>query len=108
MGIASGADMRHFLNATRKLGLVRACRQARRAPSTEAALHGRGLWLVGGNALVARLYKSARDLGVEVLTEAPAEAPIVEDGRVVGRAHSRTGAVARAARRRARRRRLSA
>jgi succinate dehydrogenase/fumarate reductase flavoprotein subunit len=84
MGIASGADMRHFLNATRKWpSFFHAARRVARHLA-ETALHGRGLWLVGGNALVARLYKSARDLGVEIVTEAQAAAPLVEDGRVNG------------------------
>ena len=84
MGIASGADMRHFLNATRKLGsFVHVGKRVARHLA-ETFFHGRGLWLVGGNALVARLFKSARDLGVEVLTQASAKAPIREDARVVG------------------------
>lgn len=84
MGIASGADMRHFLNATRKAASFAHVAKRILRHVYETARYGRGLWLVGGNALVARLYKSARDLGVTVLTSAPAEAPIVENGRVVG------------------------
>ena len=84
MGIASGADMRHFLNATRKpASFVHVVRRVTKH-LYERARYGRGLTLVGGNALVARLYASARDLGVEVLTNAPASAPLVHEGRVVG------------------------
>jgi succinate dehydrogenase/fumarate reductase flavoprotein subunit len=46
--------------------------------------HRRGTRLVLGNALVARLYKSALDLGVTVLRDAPATALELCDGRVTG------------------------
>ncbi|MGB0904659.1 MAG: FAD-dependent oxidoreductase, partial [Mangrovicoccus sp.] len=66
MGIASGADLMHFFNATRKIGsaFYVAGRLARHG--RDLALHGRSLQLVNGNALVARLMRSALDLGVEL------------------------------------------
>ncbi len=84
MGIASGADMRHFLNATRSAASFAHVAKRIARHVYETARFGRGLWLVGGNALVARLYKSACDFGVTVLTNARAEAPILENGRIVG------------------------
>ena len=68
MGIAAGADMRHFLNATRSWSAFfhvagRLVRHTR-----DLAFHGRGMHLVGGNALVAGLLKSAADLGVRLRT----------------------------------------
>ncbi len=44
----------------------------------------RGSKLVLGNALAARLYKSARDLGVEIATETAVTALIKEAGRITG------------------------
>jgi hypothetical protein len=40
--------------------------------------------LVNGNALVARLLKSADELGVRILTNAPAQDLLIDTGRVVG------------------------
>ena len=51
----------------------------------DLALHGRGMQLVNGNALAARLVRSALDLGVELRTEAPAwDAPPDEGFRLPG------------------------
>lgn len=44
----------------------------------------RGTKLVLGNALVARLYKSARDLGVEIATGSTVTALVTDNGRVTG------------------------
>ncbi len=44
----------------------------------------RGTSLVLGNALAARLLKSARDLGVEIVTNASVLGLDMRDGRVVG------------------------
>ena len=84
MGIASGADLRHFLDATRKpASFLHAARRILKHLA-ERVLHGRGLTLVNGNALIARLLKSADDCGVTLLHSAPARALLVEKGRVVG------------------------
>lgn len=84
MNIASGADLRHFLNATRKwpsfLHVLR--RLARHF--TDRALHGRGLHLVNGNALTARLLKSADDFGVTLRKSTAAVALLREGERVTG------------------------
>lgn len=84
MGVASGADLRHFFNSRRSLKSLlhvvgRLARHFR-----DLAIHGRGLHLVAGNALVARLTKSADDLGVRFRLATAARAPLVEAGRVVG------------------------
>ncbi|WP_409280343.1 FAD-dependent oxidoreductase, partial [Pseudomonas sp. KCJK8751] len=83
MGIAGGADMAAFFNATRSptaalhvsKRLLRHCR--------DLLLHRRGLQLVNGNALVARLLRSALDLGVTLLTDKPASR-LLGEGRVSG------------------------
>ncbi|MCP6082801.1 FAD-binding protein, partial [Klebsiella pneumoniae] len=48
------------------------------------ARHGRALQLVNGVALVARLARSAEDLGVTLLTQAPARRLLLQAGRVSG------------------------
>lgn len=84
MGIAGGMDLGHFFNATRsvKSALYVARRLARHGCGR--LLHGRGLHLVNGNALVARLLRSALDLQVQVRTHSAAVALLVDGHRVVG------------------------
>lgn len=84
MNIGSGADLQHFLKATRSLPsfLHVARRLARHA--LDLVAHGRGMHLVNGNALAARLLKSADDLGVRLMAATPASALIREGRRVVG------------------------
>jgi succinate dehydrogenase/fumarate reductase flavoprotein subunit len=84
MGIAAGADMAHFFKASRSPAsalhvALRLLRHGR-----DLALHGRGMQLVNGNALVARLLRSALDLGVTVLTSAPVERLTQAEGRIAG------------------------
>ncbi|MDH4559146.1 FAD-dependent oxidoreductase [Pseudomonas sp. BN417] len=84
MGIAGGADLAHFLDASRspRSALYAAGRLLRHW--RDRLLHGRGLHLVNGNALVARLLRSALDLGVDLEANAPALALLREGERVVG------------------------
>lgn len=84
MGIAAGADLGHFLNVTRSL--PSALHVARRFGKhlIDLALHRRGMQLVNGNALVARLLKSAADLGVQLWEAAPAQRLLIENGAVRG------------------------
>ncbi|WP_027897362.1 FAD-dependent oxidoreductase [Zestomonas thermotolerans] len=84
MGIAGGADMVNFFNASRSPRAAwyvagRLLRHFR-----DRLVHGRGLHLVNGNALVARLLRSALDRNVRLLTGAPARALLERDGRVSG------------------------
>ena len=82
--VGSGPDFRHFCNATRSLrsALYVAGRVLRHI--FDVALHGRDLMMMSGNALVARLAKTAFDLGIPIWLDAPAVELINEDGRVVG------------------------
>jgi succinate dehydrogenase/fumarate reductase flavoprotein subunit len=84
MGIASGLDLRHFLNAT--YGWESFSHVTRRVARhmLDMTRYGRGMHLVNGNALVARLVKSADDLGVRLRTGSPAQELIRENGSVVG------------------------
>jgi succinate dehydrogenase/fumarate reductase flavoprotein subunit len=84
MGIAAGADLRHFMNATRAWPSFRHAARRLLAHWRDCALHGRGMHLVAGNALVAGLVKSADALGVECLNGAPVERLVIEGDRVRG------------------------
>ncbi|AOE85081.1 FAD-dependent oxidoreductase [Pseudomonas sp. TCU-HL1] len=84
MGIAGGADLGHFLNACRSPRS--ACYVAGRLLRhwCDRLLQGRGLHLVNGNALVARLLHSALDLGVSLETGATAQRLLKDGVRVTG------------------------
>lgn len=84
MGIASGTDMAHFFRARRnpRSALYAAGRIARHL--RDRLLHGRGLQLVNGNALIGRLLRSALDKGVTLIDSAPATALLREGARVAG------------------------
>lgn len=66
MGIASGADIRQFFNAMRSWSAFAYVTRRVLRHWRDCLLHGRGMHLVNGNALVAALLKSALDLGVTV------------------------------------------
>jgi succinate dehydrogenase/fumarate reductase flavoprotein subunit len=84
MGIASGAELRHFLNATRTLASFRHVTKLVLGYARDCLLYRRGMRLVNGNALVAALAASAFDKGVEIRTHSPAKKLIVKHGRVAG------------------------
>ena len=80
--IMAGADLAAFLGATRSFKSLRhvARRLARHA--IDRAIHGRAMQLVNGVALIARLAKSAEDMGVRLIESAPATRLILQ-GRAV-------------------------
>jgi len=83
MGIASGAELRHFLNAMRNwrsFGYV-SRRVARHM--LDVVAHRRGMQLVNGNALVARLAHSAFERDVDLRVSTPVRRLLLEQGRVV-------------------------
>lgn len=81
---SSNNDLKHFFNFTRSP--VSAAYVAKRLAVHIAHLarYGRGVQLTSGNALAARLAKSALDLGIEIVTEAPVAELLHQDGRVGG------------------------
>lgn len=84
LAIASGQDLAHFFNAGRSARSAlyvggRLLRFAR-----DRLRHGRSMHLVNGNALVARLLKSAQDKDVELIAEAHVDA-LTQDGGPGGR-----------------------
>nr|WP_059392709.1 FAD-dependent oxidoreductase [Pseudomonas toyotomiensis] len=84
MPIMAGADLAAFLNMTRS---PRALLHVIRRFTTHLyhlARYGRAMHLVNGVALVARLARSAQDLGVQMMVSTPAQRLIIEDGNVCG------------------------
>ncbi|MCU1757839.1 FAD-dependent oxidoreductase [Pseudomonas helleri] len=84
MPIMAGPDLAAFLNLTRSLPAAwhvtkRFCRHL-----IDLALHGRALQLVNGVALVARLAKSAEDLGVLLWESAPVTSLTQDEAGVTG------------------------
>lgn len=84
MGIASGAELRHFLNATRNPRSLAYVSRRVLAHGRDVLLHRRGMRLVNGNGLVAALLRSALDLGVELRTASPARQLLHNAGKVSG------------------------
>ncbi len=88
MGIASGAELRHFFDALRKPASFWHVARLVLTHWRDLLLHGRGMRLVNGNALVAGLAASAFGKGVDVRTSSPARRLLTEGAggtfRVVG------------------------
>ncbi|MDH1261320.1 FAD-dependent oxidoreductase [Pseudomonas sp. GD03944] len=84
MPIMAGADLSAFLSMTRS---PRAALYVARRFTThlyQLARYGRAMHLVNGVALVARLAKSAVDLGVHLIESAPATRLLTDADRVCG------------------------
>lgn len=84
MGIAAGADLRHFFNATRKLPSSLYVMKRLGKHLWDLARHGRAMQLANGNALVARLMRAALDRQVALFTDCPVQGVTMENGRVTG------------------------
>lgn len=84
MGIAAGAEMRHFLNATRSPASLLHVANLLVRYVRDCLLHGRGMRLVNGNALAAGLLASAVEAGVIVRTKSSATELLKDQGRVTG------------------------
>ena len=84
MGIASGADIRNFFNAMRSVSAFGYVFKRVARHLMDLLLHGRGMHLVNGNALVAGLAQSAFDKGVNIHVNTPALRLLTEQGRVAG------------------------
>ncbi len=81
---SSNADLKHFFRFTRSLTSF--VYVARRLAShlKELVLYRRAVQVTSGNALAARLAKSALDLGITILTAIPPKEVLMKDGRDVG------------------------
>ncbi len=84
MTIQSGPDLRAFMTVTRSVrSFVHVGRRTLRH-FLDLAVHGCGMNLRNGNALAARLLRSALDLSVDVQTKVNVASLIVENNRVTG------------------------
>ena len=84
MGIMAGPDLQAFLHATTSVeGFLHAAWRVA-FHVFDLITHRRGMQLVNGPALIARLAKSADDLGVQLWVNAPATRLLTEDGAVTG------------------------
>jgi len=84
MPIMAGADLSAFLNLTRSLSAAWHVTRRFTRHLLDLAVHGRAMQLVNGVALVARLAKSAEDLGVLLWESAPVTALLQEGDQVQG------------------------
>lgn len=81
---SSSADLKHFFNVTQSLQSFRYVLKRLTGHLGELLLYSRGVKVTGGNALAARLAKSALDLGIPIWTSCPGSALITDTGRVHG------------------------
>jgi succinate dehydrogenase/fumarate reductase flavoprotein subunit len=85
----SSAEIGHFFNVTRSLKSAIYVARRLATHAWEMAAHGRAMRLTNGNALAARLAKSAFDLGIPMRLQTPAKSLIREGDRVAGVVASR-------------------
>lgn len=85
LAIGSGKELWHFYRAFKSPASFAYVTQRLTKFGLDKALTGRSQLLTNGNALAARLFRSARDLGVEVLLDSPVKAIMRDaDGAVTG------------------------
>jgi succinate dehydrogenase/fumarate reductase flavoprotein subunit len=81
---SSNADLKHFFLATKSLTSFLYVAKRLVMHLKELALYQRGIHVTSGNALAARLAKSALDLGIPILTSSPMKELLLMNGRVTG------------------------
>ncbi|WP_065759516.1 FAD-dependent oxidoreductase [Pseudomonas defluvii] len=81
---SSNADLKHFFNATKSLTSFIYVAKRLATHIKELLLYRRGINVTSGNALAARLAKSALDLGIPIHTQTAARQLLQERGRVSG------------------------
>src|ERR1700744_1010326 len=84
MGLNSGPDLKHFLNATRSVKSAAFVASRMLEHGRDVVLHGRGTRLVNGNALAARLFKTVLDRKMTIWPSTTAIGLERAEGRVVG------------------------
>jgi succinate dehydrogenase/fumarate reductase flavoprotein subunit len=89
--IRPGPELRHFVNVFRSFQSARIVARKMLRHARDVIIHGRPMELSNGNALVARLAKSAIDLGIPILTSVGVEELILEHGRVAGVRYNAAG-----------------
>ena len=81
---SSNADLKHFFQATKSLTSFIYVAKRLATHLKELALYRRGIQVTSGNALAARLAKSALDLGIPILTSTPANSLLTDSEGVRG------------------------
>jgi succinate dehydrogenase/fumarate reductase flavoprotein subunit len=81
---SSNADLKHFFQVTKSLTSFLYVARRLATHLRELALYRRGIQVTSGNALAARLAKSALDLGIPILTSTPAQGLEMDGERAVG------------------------
>ncbi|WP_374486056.1 FAD-dependent oxidoreductase [Zoogloea sp.] len=81
---SSNADLKHFFQATKSLTSFVYVAKRLANHMKELALYRRAINVTSGNALAARLTKSALDLGIPILTDSPARQILMDKGQAVG------------------------
>ena len=84
MGIASGLDLKHFFDAFIKPRAFWHVTKRVVRHWLDVIVHGRGLHLVNGNALVAQLMAALDQRGVRLMLSCPVQALVKEGERVTG------------------------
>lgn len=85
MMLNASQDVKHLFNATKSRASFWHVTKLIARYGRDLALHRRAMRLTNGNALIARLARSAFDLGVEIRTDAAVDDLVVDDGgRVSG------------------------
>lgn len=84
MGIASGADMKHFINTFNAVSSFMYATKRVLRHFADLLFRHRSTQIVNGNALVARLLKSALDQKVRLFANHAAQQLIYENNKVVG------------------------
>ncbi|SMX43151.1 FAD-dependent oxidoreductase [Actibacterium lipolyticum] len=84
MTIQAGPDLRSFMSVTRSVRAFAYVTKRVLRHMRDLALHRRGMDLRNGSALIARLLRSALDLGVDVRTSVTVQSVLKENGAAFG------------------------
>lgn len=89
--IGSGKEIIHFMRVTRSLASAWYVTKRLAKHFLEVRKYGRGMTLTNGNALAARLAKSAADLSIPVWLSSPAIQLLQDGDRITGAVVERDG-----------------
>lgn len=89
--IGSGTEVKDYLNVTRSLRSASVVARRIMRQLFDVIFYGRGMRLVNGNSLIARLAKSGVERGVRIWVSAPARELIISGGAVRGAELERDG-----------------
>lgn len=81
---SSNADLKHFFRATKSLTSFFYVARRLANHLKELVLYRRAVQVTSGNALAARLAKSALDLGIPILTDTPVRQIVMKGERAIG------------------------